>query len=221
MQDTWSAVDEYFADLFDGADPDLESVLASSADAGLPSIAVSAGLGRLLYVMAKVQRAESILEIGTLGGYSTIWLARALPTGGKVVTLERSAAHADVARKNFEMAGVSDLVEIREGLAAETLVSLHREGAGPFDLIFIDADKVGLTEYLSLSLALSRPGTLILVDNVVRDGAVLDPDSDDADVQGVRAFLEMCAHEPRVATAPIQTVGAKGYDGIAFLTVTD
>ncbi|MCG8406072.1 MAG: O-methyltransferase [Phycisphaerales bacterium] len=176
--------------------------------------------GKFLHLLAKIQRAASILEIGTLGGYSTIWLARALPSNGRLVTLEAEPAHADVARENISRAGLSRIVEIRLGRALETLPKLADEGRGPFDLIFIDADKPNNPGYLEWALKLSRPGTLIIADNVIRDGAVINSDSDDPRVQGVRHFIEMLAAEPRIAATAIQTIGTKGYDGFAIALVT-
>ena len=163
--------------------------------------------------------ARRILEIGTLGGYSTIWLARALPAGGRLITLEAEARHAEVARANLSRAGLADVAEVRVGPAQETLPQLHAAGEGPFDLIFIDADKPGYADYLDWSVRLSRPGSMIIADNVVRDGAVVDPASPDADVQGVRRFIERLAAEPRVSATVIQTVGRKGYDGFALAVV--
>ena len=160
-----------------------------------------------------MQRAERILEIGTLGGYSTIWLARALPPQGRLVTLEFEAKHVEVARENLERAGLASLVEMRQGPAATSLEQLHAEGVAPFDMIFVDADKRNNPVYLEWSLRLSRPGTLIVIDNVVRDGGVINAKSEDADIQGIRRFFEMLAKEPRLSATGIQTVGSKGYDG--------
>jgi predicted O-methyltransferase YrrM len=220
-QDQWSAVDSYIADLFLAPDPALEAALASSAAAGLPAISVSPTQGKLLHVLARVQGARRILEIGTLGGYSTIWLARALPPGGRLISLEIDPRHADVAQTNLDRAGLSSAVEIRLGPALDTLPKLVTEGRGPFDLIFIDADKPGYADYLKWSLKLARKGTLIIADNVVRKGAVADPGSKDENVQGIRKFNEALAAEKRVTTTVIQTVGSKGYDGLALILVTD
>jgi len=220
-QDQWSAVDNYIADLFLAPDPALEATLASSAAAGLPAISVSPTQGKLLHLLARVQRARRILEIGTLGGYSTIWLARALPPDGRLISLEVDPKHAEVAHANLARAGLSSVVEIRLGSALETLPKLVAEGRGPFDLIFIDADKPGYADYLQWSLKLARQGTLIIADNVVRKGAVADPGSSDENVQGIRKFNEVLAAEKRVTTTVIQTVGSKGYDGLAFILVTD
>jgi predicted O-methyltransferase YrrM len=218
-QDQWTAVDHYLADLVAPPDPALEAALQASAAAGLPSINVTPNQGKLLFLLARVQGARAILEIGTLGGYSTIWLARALPAGGRLITLESEPKHAAVARANIARAGLGDVVELRLGRAQETLPQLAAEGAGPFDLIFIDADKPSTAEYFTWALNLSRRGSLILVDNVVRKGAVIDAASADPDVQGVRRFLQMLPAEPRVSATAIQTVGSKGYDGLAIALV--
>jgi predicted O-methyltransferase YrrM len=215
----WAAVDRYFADLFAPSDPALEAALRDSAAAGLPAIQVTPNLGKLLHLLARVQGARSILEIGTLGGYSTIWLARALPAEGRLITLEADPKHAEIARTNIARAGLSDVVELRLGRAQETLPQLAAEGRGPFDLIFIDADKPGYPDYLAWALRLSRRGSLIVADNVVRKGAVIDAASDDPRVQGVRRFNELLAAEPRVSATAIQTVGSKGYDGFAIALV--
>jgi len=216
---TWQSVDDYFGTLFIGPDAALEAALSASATAGLPAIAVSPLQGKQLYLLARAIGARSILEIGTLGGYSTIWLARAVPMGGRVVSLEVKAEHAAVAQENIARAGLADRVEIRVGPALDTLARLVRDGAGPFDLVFIDADKPPMAEYFSWSLRLSRPGTLIVADNVVRDGKVVDGASPDPFVQGVRRFNEAVAAEPRVTATAIQTVGIKGYDGFAVMLV--
>ncbi len=218
-QDRWSAVDEYLAGKLLPADEALESALRASAEAGLPQISVSPTQGKLLNLLALSQRARRILEIGTLGGYSTIWLARALPRDGHLITLEADTRHAEVARENLALAGLAGLTEVRVGRAQQTLPHLISAGAGPFDLIFIDADKPGYADYLRWSLDLARPGTLIIADNVVRDGAVADPASGDPDVQGVRHFIELLAAEPRVSGTAVQTVGSKGYDGFAIAVV--
>ncbi len=218
-EELWASVDRYLADLFVGADPALLDTLAVSEAEGLPSISVSAMHGRLLYLLARLQGAERVLEIGTLGGYSAIWLARALPHHGRLVTLEADAHHADVARRNLEAAGCGAAVEIRLGRAAETLARMVETGEAPFDLIFIDADKRGYPTYLERALQLSRPGTLIVADNVVRDGKVIDDSSEDGNVTAVRQFLQLCAAETRLETTVIQTVGTKGYDGLALARV--
>ncbi len=219
-QQPWSAVDQFLADLLVRPDPALDAALQASSAAGLPAISVSPVLGKLLMLLARAQGARSILEIGTLGGYSTIWLARALPEGGRLITLEAEPRHAEVARANLGRAGLGGVVEVRLGPALEILPQLAAEGRGPFDLIFIDADKPGYPDYLAWSLRLSRRGSLIIADNVVRGGAVADPASDDPRVQGVRRFLELLAAEPRVSATAIQTVGSKGYDGLAIALVT-
>ena len=214
-QDRWAAVDRYVADLLARSDPVLDAALAASSAAGLPPHDVSPSQGKLLQLLARVQGARAILEIGTLGGYSTIWLARALPDGGRLVTLEADQGYAEVARANIARAGLAAIVELRVGPALETLPQLR----GPFDLVFIDADKRSNPDYLARALELSRPGTLIVADNVVRAGALVDGDSDDPSVQGVRRFHELLAAEPRVSATTIQTVGAKGYDGFTLALV--
>ena len=215
----WTAVDEYVAQLFEPPDEVLDGALAASQAAGLPSINVTVNQGRMLHLLARAVGARTVLEIGTLGGYSTIWLARALPRGGRVVTLEAEAKHADVARANFARAGLTDVIDLRLGPALETLPRLVEAGAGPFDLIFIDAHKPEYPEYLTWALALSRPGSLIIADNIVRNGAVADGASRDANVQGVRRFNELLAAEPRVSATVVQTVCSKGYDGFAMAVV--
>ena len=219
-QQTWTAVDRYVDDLLVGHDAALEAALQASAQAGLPAINVAPSQGKLLNLLARVLGARAILEIGTLGGYSTIWLARALPADGRLVTLEIDATHAEVARANFAHAGLSQRVQLRLGPALDTLAQLAAERAGPFDLSFIDADKPNIPAYFKWALQLSRPGSLIVVDNVVRDGAVIEAASLDASVQGVRRLNELMASEPRVSATTIQTVGAKGYDGFALALVT-
>ncbi len=219
-QEQWTAVDRYFGDLLAPPDPALEETLQASAAAGLPPINVSPTQGKLLLLLARVQGARAILEIGTLGGYSTIWLARALPADGRLITLEADPKHADIARANIARAGLADVVELRVGRALETLPRLAAEGHGPFDVIFIDADKVSTPEYVAWALTLSRRGSLIIVDNVVRDGAVADADSGDPAIQGVRRSIDLLAAEPRVSATAIQTVGSKGYDGFALALVT-
>lgn len=220
LEPAWDAVDRYIADRLIPPDPVLDAVLQANAAAGLPRIDVTPNLGKLLHLLARIQGARRILEIGTLGGYSTIWLARALPAGGRLVTLESNPKHAEVARANIERAGLADVVEVRIGPALTTLPQLAAEKAGPFDMIFIDADKPNYPEYLAWSLKLSRPGSLIVADNVVRGGAVLDDAAADPNVQGARRFHDMLAAEPRVSATAIQTVGAKGHDGFAIAIVT-
>jgi predicted O-methyltransferase YrrM len=215
----WAAVDEFIVDRLFGADPVLDAVLAANRDQGLPAIDVSPAQGKLLSLLVRMRGAKKILEVGTLGGYSTIWMARALPTDGKVVTLELDPHHAGVARSNFERAGVSGRVELRVGPALQSLAALDAEHGGPFDFIFIDADKPNNPNYLSLALRLSRPGTVIICDNVIRDGAVLDEDGLDANVEGARAAFSFIGSEKRLDGTAIQTVGAKGYDGFAIAIV--
>ena len=219
-QELWAQVDAYISDLHVRPDEALQAALAASEEHGLPPISVSPPQGKLLQLLARLQGARSILEIGTLGGYSTIWLGRALPPEGHLVTLEIDPKHAEVARANIARADLSKLVEIRVGPAQETLPQLEQEERAPFDLIFIDADKQSYPEYLSWAVRLSRNGTLIIADNVVRNGAVIDPSSDDPNVNGVRRFGEMVAGEPRLSATVIQTVGSKGYDGLTLAVVT-
>ncbi len=218
-QTQWNAVDEYFGNLLLPPDDALEESQARSAAAQLPPISVAANQGKLLELLAKMQRSRRILEIGTLGGYSTIWLARALPSDGTLVTLELEPLHADVARTNIERAGLGPLVEIRVGPATESLQGLIDGGLERFDFIFIDADKESYPKYLELSLQLSRPGTVIVADNVVRDGEIANATSADERVVAVRTFLEMAAANDRIEGTAIQTVGSKGYDGFALLFV--
>jgi predicted O-methyltransferase YrrM len=220
MQELWTSVDQYLSGLLAPQDAALTSALESSTQAGLPEIQVSTVQGKLLHILARTVSARRILEIGTLGGYSTIWLARALPPDGKLVSLEADPKHADVARANVARAGLSKIVDIRLGRALETLPGIAAENAGPFDLIFIDADKQNIPEYFAWSLKLAREGSLILVDNVVREGKVVDPKSEDANVQGVRRFFDLLAAEKRVTATTIQTVGMKGHDGLAIALVT-
>jgi predicted O-methyltransferase YrrM len=218
-QQRWTAVDGYIAEHLLPADAALDAAVADSVAAGLPPISVTPNQGKLLQLLARMQGARSILELGTLGGYSTIWLARSLLDGGQLVTLELEEFNAGVARANIERAGFGALVEIRVGPAAESLRALIDEGAKPFDFIFIDANKEGYPEYFELSLQLSRLGTVIVADNVVRDGQVVNPKSSDERVQGIRSFLQMVAGERRVEGTAVQTVGSKGYDGFALLRV--
>lgn len=219
-EERWTAVDRYITDLLVPPDADLEAALQASDAAGLPAIAVSPSQGKLLHLLARAQGAQAILEIGTLAGYSTIWLARALPPGGRLITLEADPKHAEVARANLARAGLADVVDVRLGRALDSLPELAAQRRGPFDLTFIDADKQSIPEYFTWALRLSAPGSLIIVDNVVRGGAVLDADSDDPNVQGTRRLHELLAAEPRVSATTIQTVGAKGYDGFAIALVT-
>jgi predicted O-methyltransferase YrrM len=218
-RERWAAVDEYVAGLLVPPDAALEAARASTAEAGIPAIEVAPNQGRLLELLARLHGARSILEIGTLAGYSTIWLARALLSDGRLVTLESEPRHAAVARENLARAGLAGQVELRVGRAAETLPALAAEGAGPFDLVFIDADKESYPEYLGWALRLARPGGLLVADNVIRGGAIADPHSADPRVRGVRRFLELVAAEPRLRATAIQTVGVKGHDGFALAIV--
>jgi predicted O-methyltransferase YrrM len=215
----WSSVDRFITDLLLPPDSVLDAALADSATAGLPAINVSPNQGKLLHLLARAQGARSILEIGTLGGYSTIWLARAVAEGGRLVTLEAEPRHVEVARSNIARANLSDVVDIRLGNALEILPGFVAEALGPFDFVFIDADKESTALYFDWSLKLTRPGSMIIVDNVVRKGAVVNSDDDDSKVQGVRRFYERLAAEPRVSATAIQTVGSKGYDGFAIALV--
>jgi predicted O-methyltransferase YrrM len=221
MQEVWAAVDRYFGELLAPEDKALSASMEANREAGLPSIDVPALLGKFLELMVRISGARRVLEIGTLGGYSTIWLARALPAGGKVVTLEIDPHHADIARANLKTAGVLERVEVRLGPASETLRAMHESGDAPFDVVFIDADKKSLPEYVDWSLKLSRPGSVIIADNVVRDGRVLDAESTDPDIQGVRRMTEMIASHPRLSATAIPTVGARGYDGFAVAVVLE
>ena len=218
-EDQWTEVDRYFSESLLPSDPILESALDTSIAAGLPPINVSPNQGKLLQMLARLVGARSILEIGTLAGYSSIWLARGLRPDGRLITLEVEPKHAEVARLNVSRAGLDDVVEVRLGNALEILPRLSSERRGPFDLIFIDADKENIPAYFEWALKLSRPGTLIVVDNVVRNGAVLDIDSSDPSVRGVRRFIEMLGAEADVSGTVIQTVGIKGYDGFAIVLV--
>jgi predicted O-methyltransferase YrrM len=215
----WTAVDSYFAKTLIGSDAALEAALSANAAAGLPAIDVSAPQGKLLHLLARIAGARKVLEIGALGGYSTIWLARALPDDGRLISLERNLRHAEVARLNVGRAGLEGKVEIRTGAALDTLPKIQAEGLGPFDFVFIDADKANNAAYLEWALRLSRPGTAIVVDNVVPEGEVIDAASRDPDVVGVRRMFEMIAREPRLSATAIQTVGAKGWDGFVLAIV--
>ena len=215
----WSAVDEYLVAMLVKPDAVLEKALAESDRGGLPGINVSACQGKLLNLMARMVGARRILEIGTLGGYSTIWLARALPPSGRLITLEYSQRHADIARANIARAGLQDRVDIRVGRALDTLPVIAKESPEPFDLVFIDADKESNRDYLGWALKLSRPGTVIITDNVVRDGRVIDPENRDPTVVGTRRFLDALADEPRLSATGIQTVGSKGWDGFTLAIV--
>jgi predicted O-methyltransferase YrrM len=220
-QEQWTRVDEYVSNLMLPSDALLEAALEASNAAGLPAISVSPSQGKFLSLLAQIQGAASILEIGTLAGYSTIWLARALPSHGQLVTLELDPKHAQVAQANIDRARVSDLVQIRVGAALESLAALVNEGAAPFDFVFIDADKQSIPDYFLWSLKLTRPGSVIVVDNVIRKGAVLDAASADANVQGVRRFNELVSKTPGVSATTLQTVGSKGYDGFCLMRVSN
>ena len=215
----WVAVDRYFEGLLAPADAQLEAALAVNRAAELPAIDVSPLQGKFLHLLVQLTQARRVLEIGTLGGYSTIWIARALPEGGRIVTLEFNPRHADVARKNLEHAGLLDRVDIRVGRALDSLPVFESSGIGPFDLVFVDADKRSNPQYLEWALKLSRPGSLIFVDNVVRDGKVVDANSTDPDIQGTRRMMEMLAAEPRLSATALQSVGIKGYDGFVLAIV--
>lgn len=215
-QHQWTAVDEYINQTVVPSDPVLDAAIEASAKAKLPAIAVTANQGKLLHILARLVSAKNILEIGTLGGYSTIWLGRALTPQGRVITLEIDSKHAEVARANVARAGLSKSVEVRLGPALDSMKQLAKEKREPFDLIFIDADKSNIPDYFTWSLKLSRPGSVIIVDNVVRKGAVLEAKSGDPDVKGVRRFNVMLAKETRVTATTIQTVGSKGYDGFTI-----
>jgi len=223
-REQWTAVDRYVTDLLVAPDPALDRALATSAAAGLPSIAVSPAQGKMLHLLARALEVRTILELGTLGGYSTIWLARALAPGGRLVTLEAEPQYAEVARANIAGAGLADVVELRVGRALETLPQLAAEGHDPFDLIFIDADKKSTPDYFRWALDLAHPGSLIITDNVIRDGALIDPRAEDPGVQGMRRFHELLASDEafvqRVSATTIQTVGSKGYDGFTLALVT-
>jgi predicted O-methyltransferase YrrM len=220
IEEDWAGVDEYLAGLLVPADADLEAAVRDGVVAGLPQIQVSPVQGKMLNLLARIRGARRILEIGTLAGYSTIWLARALPADGRLVTLEANPAHAAVARANIGRAALDRIVEVRVGAALDSLPALAAEGGGPFDLVFIDADKEHNPEYVSWALRLSHPGTVIVVDNVVRDGRVLDGGSDGPEIRGIRRMLELIATEPRIDATALQTVGVKGWDGFAVLLVT-
>ncbi len=219
-QELWTSVDSYITGMLVPSDPVLEAALAAGVSAGLPQIAVSSNEGKFLHLLARSIGARHILEIGTLAGYSTIWLARALPTGGRLITLEFDPKHADVARANLAAASLAEVVDLRVGAAIDSLPKIASEGLAPFDLVFIDADKKSNPEYFAWALKLTHPGSLIIIDNVVREGAVIDAASTDPAIQGVRRLNEMLAAEPRVIATALQTVGAKGHDGFAIALVT-
>ncbi|QVL31937.1 O-methyltransferase [Telmatocola sphagniphila] len=219
--EVWTSVDRYLCDTLLGKDSQMEEVLARSANAGLPPISVTPNQGKMLNLFLRMLNARRVLEIGTLGGYSAVWMARALPEYGKLITLEADPHHAAVARENFQLVGFSDRIELREGIAETSLAEIYEEDPTPFDLIFIDADKPSNPAYFKWALKLSHPGTLIIVDNVVRAGEVIDPVSSDPSVQGVRALNELIRQEKRVSATAMQTVGEKGYDGFALIFVND
>jgi predicted O-methyltransferase YrrM len=217
----WVEVEEWIAARLIGHDETLEHALKAAVEGGLPSIQVEPTTGKLLNLMARMVGAQRILEIGTLGGYSTIWLARALRDGGRLITLEANPDYAAVAERNIANAGVADRVDLRVGPALDALPRIAEEGIAPFDLVFIDADKSNQDKYLSWALDLTRPGSVIVGDNVVRDGRVLDSDNEDPNIQGIRRFMDLLASDPRVDATAIQTVGSKGYDGFAVGLVVE
>ncbi len=217
----WNDVDRFFTDTLLVPDPVFDATLRAADDAGLPPINVSAPQGMLLHVLVRALGARRVLEIGTLAGYSTIWMARAVPDGGSVTTLELDPRHAEVARRNFARAGLDGVVELRLGPAVDSLAVIEQEGRGPFDFVFIDADKPSYPEYVRWALRLARPGTLVVVDNVVREGRILEAGSPEAIVVGTRRALEVMGAEPRLLVTAVQTVGSKGYDGFAVAVVTD
>lgn len=218
-EELWGEVDKYITATIPHNDAALESAIEANRAGGLPAIDVSAPQGKLLHLLTMVTGARRVLEVGTLGGYSTIWMARALPADGRIVTLEYAAKHAEVARKNLDAAGVGGKVEIRVGAAADSLEQLAREGVAPFDLIFIDADKKNNPVYVQWALKLARRGTVIIVDNVIRDGKVIEENSGNPDIEGTRAMFELVGREPRLTATAIQTVGGKGYDGFVIAVV--
>ncbi|MDP9178173.1 MAG: O-methyltransferase [Gemmatimonadota bacterium] len=217
--DQWTAVDSYLNDVLVRSDESLEQALAHSAEAGLPAISVSPTQGKFLMMLARIQGARRILEIGTLGGYSTIWFAKALPADGRIITIESEAKHAEVARENIVEAGFGEIIDVRVGKALDVLPDIAAENVGPFDFSFIDADKPNIPEYFDWALRLSRSGSIIIVDNVIREGAVINADSEDESVQGVRRLNEYLALESSVTATTIQTVGSKGYDGFTIAVV--
>jgi predicted O-methyltransferase YrrM len=221
MEELWTAVDSYLGERLLTPDPMLDAALADSAAAGLPAISVTPTQGKMLYLFARMLGARRILEIGTLGAYSTIWLARGMVEGGRLVTMEIDPKHADVARRNLERARLTDCVEIRLGPAAESLEQMIADRVAPFDLTFIDADKASIDRYFTSSLQLSRPGALIVIDNVVLNGAVIEEPAKDANIAGVQRLAELLRSERRVEATAIQTVGGKGYDGFALARVNE
>ncbi|MEV3990978.1 O-methyltransferase [Streptomyces sp. NPDC049837] len=218
-QERWTAVDDYLTDMLAPADEALAAALADSGAAGLPAIAVTPPQGKFLHLLARVQGARTILEIGTLGGYSTIWLARALPEDGRLISLEYNPEYAGVARANLARAGLDKVAEVRTGAALDTLPRLAEEGVGPFDLVFIDADKPNNPRYVEWALRLTRPGSLIVVDNAVRGGAITDESTTDPSVIATREMFDLVARDPRLDATALQTVGGKGYDGMLLARV--
>jgi predicted O-methyltransferase YrrM len=218
-QQLWTAIDHYLGDLLAPSDEKLDSAITANHKAGLPAIDVSPLLGKFLHILIQITKAKRVLEIGTLGGYSTIWMARALPRGGRIVSLEFSPRHAEIARGNLQKAGLLNRVDIRVGPALESLPKLKASDAGPFDFIFVDADKENNPKYLQWALKLSRRGTVIVIDNVVRQGGVVEAKSSAPDIVGTRRCLEMMAAEPRLSAVALQTVGVKGLDGFALALV--
>jgi len=218
-EELWSSVDRYLNETLQLADPSLDAALEATAAAGLPAISVAPNQGKLLNLLARSIGAQRILEIGTLGGYSTIWLARALPPSGRLITLELDPKHAEVARANLARAGLSQVVEVRVGKALDTLQKIADEQPGPFDFVFIDADKANIPEYFRWALRLARSGSMIVIDNVIREGQIIDASSKDPNIRGVRQLHQLLSNEPRVSATSIQTVGAKGYDGLTFALV--
>lgn len=216
MEKTWIDVDTYFDSKLHSADPNMEYILQANEEKGLPAIDVSASQGKFLYLLAKIKGAKNILEIGTLGGYSSIWMARALPEDGRLVTLEYSQKHAEVARENMKKAGLASKIDVLVGPALDTLPTLESKGHSVFDMIFIDADKSNNPHYFKWALKLSKPGSIIIVDNVVREGKVVENNSEDPSVQGSRELMDLLEKEPRIETTAMQTVGIKGYDGFVF-----
>jgi len=217
----WFDVDQYFTSKLHASDPNMDAVLKANAEANLPAIDVSPNQGKFLYLIAKLKGAKNILEIGTLGGYSSIWLARALPEDGRLVTLEYSQEHAKVAEENIKNAGLENKIEVMVGPALDTLPTLKEKGFTSFDLIFIDADKPNNPNYLKWALELSKPGTVIIGDNVVRNGHVIEEDNEDINVKGIRQFIDLLSEESRIESTAIQTVGSKGYDGFVMGIVKD
>ena len=218
-QELWTSVDNYLGEVLVRQDRHLDNAVAASDAAGLPSIQVSPPQGKLLEIMIEMMGARNILEVGTLGGYSTIWMARSLPVDGHVVTIEIDPKHAHVAQENFNRAGLAQKIELRTGNAREILPAMIDEGAGPFDFVFIDADKASNPDYFGWALEMSRPGSVIIVDNVIREGSIVDAESEDASVKGVRRLNELMAGNPRISVTALQTVGIKGYDGFSVAIV--